>query len=149
MPFRIRRIEAVTAMFAFILVATPSWAKKSFVPNDTLTDYNVTPADRPEDVAILRAMQKTHDPQGKPMRRVPAIGIFSLRHENAKGPLPPLPSQHLRLKPGLYRMVYACSYKNGQMESFQDLSLAAGRRYFIYCESKNSRHYELKVTEVP
>lgn len=136
-------------MIALILMAMPGLAKKGTVPNDTLTDYNVSPTDRPEDVAILRAMQKTHDPQGRPIRRVPAIGIFSLRHEKATGPLPPLPSQHLRLKPGLYRMAYACNYKNGQMESFQEISLVAGRRYFIYCESRNSRHYELKVTEAP
>lgn len=149
MSFRFRAIAATAALVATALQATPGWAKERWTPNDTLTDYNVAPTDRPEDVAILSAVQKTHDPQGQPMRRVPGIRIFSLRHEQAKGELPPLPSQHLRLKPGAYRIVYACGLGTSQLESFQDATLAAGRRYYVYCESRNINHYELKVTEVP
>jgi len=25
----------------------------------------------------------------------------------------------------------------------------AGRKYFVYCESRNVNHYDVKVTEVP
>jgi hypothetical protein len=146
---RSTRRALIAISLVAVAVAAPGWARSRFIPNDTLTDYNVAAEDRPEDVAILRAMQKTLDAEGKPMRRVPGIRIFSLRHASAQGRLPALPSQHVRLKPGAYRIQYACGLGTSQMESFHDVTLSAGRRYYIYCESRNTNQYELKVTEVP
>jgi hypothetical protein len=152
--FTMQKLKHFDAMrvLAFVMVAIVAYsvpAKSRFAPNDTLTDFNVAPADGPEDVAILRVMQKTHDPSGKPLRRKPGIRIFSLGRVGDPGRRPPLKSQHVRLKPGEYIIIYACGLGSSQLESNTTHSFAAGRRYYIYCESRNFNHYELKITEVP
>jgi hypothetical protein len=134
---------------AIVAVSLSALAKQRFVPNDTLTDFNTLPTDSAEDVAVLRAMQKTHDASGKALRRAPGIRIFSIRLMDDHSRQPPLQSQHLRLKSGEYSFSYACGLGGTQLESFGTHTFAAGRRYYIYCESRNWNHYDLKITEVP
>lgn len=134
---------------AIAVVSLAVLAKQRFAPNDTLTDLNTLPTDSAEDVAVLRAVQKTHDASGNPLRRVPGIRIVSLRIKGEQKRQPPLKSQHLRLKPGEYFLVYVCGLGSSQLEGFGTQTFAAGHRYDIYCESRNWRHYDLRITEVP
>ncbi len=148
---RLDRLDILRALtfLAIALVSLSALAKQRFVPNDTLTDFNVASTDSPESVAVLRAMQKTHDPSGKALRRAPAIRIFTLGLMGDPGRQPPLLSQHVRLKPGEYFIAYACGLGGTQLESNTVHTFAAGRRYYIYCESRNWKQYDLKITEIP
>lgn len=134
---------------AIAAVSSTVLAKQRFVPNDTLTDFNTLPTDSAEDVAVLRAMQKTHDASGNALRRAPNIQIVSLGIAGDQKRQSPLNSQHLRLKPGEYFITYACGLGTTRLDGFGTHTFAAGRRYYIYCESRNWRHYDLMITEVP
>ncbi len=150
MDYRIRRGALPALGLALIaIIALSAWAKPPFKPNDTLTDFNTAATDTPEQVAVLRVVQKTHDPSGKPLRRVPGIRIFTLGLVGDDKRQPPLQSQHVRLKPGEYFIAYACGLGGTQLESSASHTFVAGRRYYIYCESRNWNHYEMKVSEVP
>lgn len=150
MEYSIRRGGLPTLALAVVaIIALPGWAKSPAKPDDTLTDLNTAATDAPEQVAVLRVMQKTHDPGGKPLRRVPRFRIFWIEREGDARPRPEMKSQHFRLKPGKYHLFYACGYGTSQLETATTQTFDAGRRYYIYCESRNVNHYELKVTEVP
>jgi hypothetical protein len=139
------------AIVGFAAVATvSSWAKPpTTVPEDTLTDFNVASTDSPADVAILRGMQRTQHPDGTPVRRPPAIRITVIVPlDETEQPLK-LASQHVRLRPGKYGIAYLCSKKDKWISGKTTQTFAAGRRYYMYCESRNWSHLELKVTEAP
>lgn len=150
MDYRIRRgVLPALGLASIAIIALSGWAKSPSKPNDTLTDFNTAATDTAEQVAVLRVMQKTHDPSGKPLRRVPGIRIFTLGLVGDDKRQPSLQSQHVRLKPGEYFITYACGLGGTQLESSTSHTFAAGRRYYIYCESRNWNQYEVKVTEVP
>lgn len=150
MQHRIHRGALPKLALAIVaVIALSGWAKPPAKLDDALTDFNTAATDAPEQVAVLRAMRKTHDPDGTPLRRSPSFRIFSLVLDGDSGPRTKMQSQHVRLKPGRYHLYYACGYGSSQLETSTTQTFDAGRRYYIYCESRNWNHYEMKVSEMP